>query len=80
MKLSLCLISALLISSMLLVATATEMDPLADAPKTCKTLSSHFKGICWNSNSCAILCHDIEQFEGGHCEGIIRQCYCTKTC
>ncbi|XP_024006893.1 defensin-like protein 1 [Eutrema salsugineum] len=80
MKLSLRLVSAVLISSMLLVATATEISPEAVAPRTCETLSGRYKGLCWSSNSCALICREFEQFEGGHCRGFIRQCYCTTKC
>ncbi|CAH2045769.1 unnamed protein product [Thlaspi arvense] len=82
-NLSLRLVSAVFISLMLLVATATERSPapVVEEPRTCNTQSKYFDGgICLNSNHCAIICRHFEGFEGGHCRGLVRRCYCTKHC
>nr|ADQ43198.1 unknown [Schrenkiella parvula] len=79
MKVLLRLVSAVLISFMLLVATAT-MGPADVEPRICETLSKVFKGMCWNQNNCAIMCREFEHFHSGHCRGFLRRCYCTKRC
>ncbi|KAL1221099.1 Defensin-like protein 10 [Cardamine amara subsp. amara] len=73
MKLSLRLISALLLSFMLLFATG--MGPVE--AKTCESPSSKFKGVCLNSASCAKVC-PTEGASGGRCNSL--RCICSKTC
>ncbi|CAA7043774.1 unnamed protein product [Microthlaspi erraticum] len=73
MKLSPRLVSALLLSFMLLLATG--MGPVE--ARTCQSASGKFKGVCLNSDNCAKVCSG-EGFAGGKCSNI--NCYCTKPC
>ncbi|VYS51800.1 unnamed protein product [Arabidopsis thaliana] len=73
MKLFLRLISALLMSVMLLFATG--MGPVE--ARTCESPSNKFQGVCLNSQSCAKACPS-EGFSGGRCSSL--RCYCSKAC
>ncbi|XP_019056661.1 PREDICTED: defensin-like protein 2 [Tarenaya hassleriana] len=77
MKLSLRLVSAVLLVFMLLVAT--EMGPVAVEGRTCESPSHRFKGACLSETNCANVCHN-EGFIGGNCRGLRRRCFCTKHC
>ncbi|EOA25225.1 hypothetical protein CARUB_v10018538mg [Capsella rubella] len=81
MKLSQRVLSALLLISFILAATATSEMGLA-ADKVCKTRSDRFSGVCLSNNNCAIICQQFENFDSGHCEfdGAFRRCLCTKNC
>ncbi|CAN8272711.1 unnamed protein product [Cochlearia groenlandica] len=75
MKVSLRLVSTLVLSFMLLFATGIIMGGVE--AKTCEAASSKFKGVCLNSQNCASVCPS-EGFSGGRCSSL--RCYCTKTC
>ncbi|KAL1221098.1 Defensin-like protein 1 [Cardamine amara subsp. amara] len=77
MKLSLRLISAILLSFMLL--TSTVMGPVKVEARVCETRSQKFKGPCVSENNCANVCQ-TEGFPDGDCNGILRRCYCNSPC
>ncbi|PIN04961.1 hypothetical protein CDL12_22499 [Handroanthus impetiginosus] len=47
--------------------------------RTCESKSHRFKGMCVRKANCAGVCQ-TEGFQGGHCRGFRRRCYCTKQC
>ncbi|KAF3432395.1 hypothetical protein FNV43_RR27135 [Rhamnella rubrinervis] len=64
----------------LLLLVATEMGPIMVAEaRTCESQSHKFKGPCVSKSNCAGICK-TEGFEGGHCRGFRRRCFCTKRC
>ncbi|KAL0761288.1 hypothetical protein YC2023_085156 [Brassica napus] len=71
MKLSLRLVSTILLSFMLLLAAG--MIPLE--ARTCESPSTKFQGVCLNAKNCAGVCTG-EGFTGGQCSSL--KCYCTK--
>ncbi|CAF2143078.1 hypothetical protein BRARA_B03089 [Brassica rapa] len=77
MKLSMRLISAVLLLFMIFVATG--MGPVSVEARTCESQSHRFKGPCVSENNCANVCHN-EGFGGGKCRGLRRRCFCTRHC
>ncbi|KFK33427.1 hypothetical protein AALP_AA5G011600 [Arabis alpina] len=77
MKLSMRLISAVLIMFMIFVATG--MGPVTVEARTCESQSHRFKGTCVSDTNCANVCHN-ERFGGGRCRGFRRRCFCTRNC
>ncbi|KAI3431170.1 Knot1 domain-containing protein [Psidium guajava] len=71
------LIPAAFIVMLLLVAT--EMEPMAVEARTCESQSHRFKGACVSDSNCGAVCQ-TEGFQGGHCRGFRRRCFCTKHC
>ncbi|XP_022726847.1 defensin Ec-AMP-D2-like [Durio zibethinus] len=47
--------------------------------RTCESQSHRFKGMCVRESNCATVCQ-TEGFQGGHCRGFHRRCFCTKHC
>lgn len=47
--------------------------------KVCEYKSHHFKGLCFSSQHCNIVCQQ-EAFENGKCKGLVRRCTCFKSC
>ncbi|KAL0827478.1 hypothetical protein Bca101_051156 [Brassica carinata] len=56
MKLSMRLISAVLLLFMIFVATG--MGPVSVEARTCESQSHRFKGPCVSDNNCANVCHN----------------------
>ncbi|CAG7862113.1 hypothetical protein HID58_033610 [Brassica napus] len=77
MKLSLRLISAVLLMIMIFVASG--MGPVTVEARTCESKSHKFRGPCVSRHNCANVCHN-EGFHGGKCRGFRRRCYCTRHC
>ncbi|KDP32807.1 hypothetical protein JCGZ_12099 [Jatropha curcas] len=77
MKCPMRLFSTLLL--LLLLLLATETGPMVAEARTCESLSHRFKGICVRNSNCAAICQ-TEGFQGGHCRGLRRRCFCTKHC
>ncbi|CAN8266796.1 unnamed protein product [Cochlearia groenlandica] len=78
MKLSMRLISCVLIVFMIFVATG--MGPVAVVEaRTCESKSHRFKGKCLSETNCKNVCHN-EGFMGGNCRGFRRRCFCTRNC
>ncbi|KAE9614523.1 hypothetical protein Lal_00012141 [Lupinus albus] len=64
----------------LLLLVATEMGPtMVVEARTCESQSHRFKGACLSDTNCGSVCHN-EGFNGGHCRGFRRRCFCTKHC
>ncbi|TYI41814.1 hypothetical protein ES332_A01G052500v1 [Gossypium tomentosum] len=75
--------SSRLVSSLvllMLILLATEVGPMAVEGRTCETKSSEYKGICLFDANCDSICKVEPGFDGGHCHGFFRRCYCTKPC
>ncbi|TYG81969.1 hypothetical protein ES288_D01G048500v1 [Gossypium darwinii] len=64
----------------MLVLLATEMGPMTVEGRTCDTKSSEYKGICLFDTNCDSICKIELGFDGRHCHGFFRRCYCTKPC
>ncbi|XP_034225080.1 defensin Ec-AMP-D1-like [Prunus dulcis] len=47
--------------------------------RTCESLSTKFKGLCFRSSNCADTCKK-EGFLEGKCAGFRLRCTCTKKC
>ncbi|KAL1222691.1 Defensin-like protein 2 [Cardamine amara subsp. amara] len=77
MKLSIRLISSVLLLFMIFVATG--MGPGTVEARTCESQSHRFKGTCMNEQNCRDICHN-EGFIGGKCRGFRRRCFCTRNC
>ncbi|KAL0693201.1 hypothetical protein Bca4012_060381 [Brassica carinata] len=75
MKLSLRLISSVLLMFMIFVASG----PVTVEARTCESKSHKFRGPCVSRHNCANVCHN-EGFHGGKCRGFRRRCYCTRHC
>ncbi|KAL6629928.1 hypothetical protein ACP70R_029693 [Stipagrostis hirtigluma subsp. patula] len=45
----------------------------------CTYPSKTFKGLCMDNRNCAGVCVS-ESYTGGYCQGVRRQCLCTKDC
>ncbi|XP_021725721.1 defensin Ec-AMP-D2-like [Chenopodium quinoa] len=63
----------------MLMFTVTELGPNVAEARTCETKSHRFKGLCGRKANCAAICQG-EGFQGGHCRGFRRRCFCTKHC
>ncbi|PIA64030.1 hypothetical protein AQUCO_00201374v1 [Aquilegia coerulea] len=70
------LVSALFL---ILLLAATEMGPKVAEARDCESQSHKFKGTCIRRSNCASVCQS-EGFNGGHCRGVTRRCYCTAKC
>ncbi|KAG2302056.1 hypothetical protein Bca52824_030707 [Brassica carinata] len=55
MKLSMLLISAVLLMFMIFVASG--MDPVTVEARTCESKSHKFRGLCVSTHNCANVCH-----------------------
>nr|QIZ15303.1 defensin [Camelina sativa] len=75
MKLSMRLISAVLLMFMIFVATG--MGPVTVEARTCESKSHRFRGPCVSRHNCGNVCHN-EGFSGGKCRGSRRRCFCTR--
>ncbi|KAB2624081.1 defensin Ec-AMP-D2-like [Pyrus ussuriensis x Pyrus communis] len=63
----------------LLLGATGIMGPMLVEGRTCEAHSRKFKGHCHSKSNCASVCQ-TEGFQGGHCHGIRRRCFCTKHC
>ncbi|KAK4380555.1 hypothetical protein RND71_002417 [Anisodus tanguticus] len=61
---------------MLMLVFASGM--VAEA-RTCESQSRRFRGLCFSKRNCGSVCH-TEGFNGGHCRGFRRRCFCTRHC
>ncbi|ESQ33095.1 hypothetical protein EUTSA_v10005228mg [Eutrema salsugineum] len=77
MKLSMRLISTVILVFMIFVATG--MGPVTVEARTCESKSHRFKGACLSETNCKNVCHN-EGFRGGNCRGLRRRCFCTRNC
>ncbi|XP_018455959.1 defensin-like protein 10 [Raphanus sativus] len=73
MKLSLRVVSAILLSFMLLFTSG--MGPVESKP--CEARSKTFQGVCLNGQKCASACTK-EGSTGGRCSSL--RCSCTRPC
>ncbi|GMN68918.1 hypothetical protein TIFTF001_037970 [Ficus carica] len=64
---------------LLLLLVATGLGPNVAEGRTCESQSHRFKGTCVSTSNCANVCR-TEGFQGGHCRGFRRRCFCTKHC
>ncbi|CAK9141740.1 unnamed protein product [Ilex paraguariensis] len=56
-----------------------EMGPMKAEAKLCEYKSERFWNPCFSDINCANTCIK-EKFNGGHCNGLRRRCYCYKPC
>ncbi|KAL1221096.1 Defensin-like protein 2 [Cardamine amara subsp. amara] len=77
MKLSMRLISAVVLLFMIFVATG--MGPVMAKPRICESQSRKFKGKCLSETNCGNVCR-TEGFTGGDCRGLRQRCFCTRNC
>ncbi|KAL1221095.1 Defensin-like protein 2 [Cardamine amara subsp. amara] len=77
MKLSMRLISAVLLLFMIFISTG--LGPVTVEARMCESKSHEFRGACISSTNCASVCHN-EGFPGGECRGFRRRCLCTRPC
>ncbi|XP_030550265.1 defensin-like protein 1 [Rhodamnia argentea] len=59
---------------LLLVLAAQEAEG-----RVCESQSHGFRGTCFRSHNCALVCRN-EGFSGGECHGLRGRCFCTKLC
>ncbi|WOL09779.1 defensin Ec-AMP-D2-like [Canna indica] len=71
------ILPAILVLFLLLISSETGMR--AAEARTCESASHKFKGPCVRASNCANVCK-TEGFQGGHCRGFRRRCFCTKHC
>ncbi|KAG6601911.1 hypothetical protein SDJN03_07144, partial [Cucurbita argyrosperma subsp. sororia] len=57
----------------------TGMGPIVAEARECESQSHNFNGLCFSDTNCGSVCK-TEGFDGGHCRGFRRRCFCTKHC